>query len=1176
MHAHLTFSQWLRGQSSHWNWQAPALAILGIGSAYLLNTIFANIFWESFPTCLYFVVIVLLARFTTAIATGLAIALAAIVLATTAPLGTETHPAPSYALIVRLLLFIAMATAVGGLALSWQWIRWRLLQQIDSLTIAQRLIQEEFAARSLAEQNLRESESRYRRALHSSMVGIGLIDLQGVCLEANPALCDMFGYSETSLVGRSIFDLTHPDDRPKSQIFFNDCLHGDQPAYQFEKRYLHADGSIVHAVCSVSMVLDASGNPTSAVIQISDLTRQKRVEQQLAERESRLHKLAENIPNGAVFQIIVHPNGSRRFLVCSAGMAAITGIPLPDLVDDCSVLSSRIHPDDRKSIEQHEQQAIIDRKPMDVQIRMFRDDGSIRWLNFRSSPRPLPTGEVIWDGILADVTEYHQTLQQLMFGEARLKSILTSMPDTVFLLNSEAKFQGVYTSRPDLLPASESQLIGQSLFAMLPIDSVEFAKQAFEQLAATGQPQGFEFVLTRGSGTECFEASLSVCGLNEVLVIVRDVTGRRYAEAAMRESEARFQAFMDHIPLGAWILDRNSRVVYVNRFYGDMAGINPNVLIGRKAYDLYTPEAAEYHRANDLQVLQTNRPIDRLEPYLRSDGVRGEVLVVKFPIVRQDGERYIGAVALDITERTRFEHELRESERRLRSILDFSPTVISIKDLMGRYQFVNQRFVELFNRPTGSIIGRSASDLVPTEIADRWRETEVEVISTRKPMTFEETLPLSAGEHHFLSVVFPLIADDTTVYGICTIASDITKQKQDEAQKELITAQLQASDKLKSLGVLAGGLAHDFNNLLQPILGYTELLMNALPEDFAFRSMLPPITRAAQQSAQLCRQLLAYAGKGRFKVGPTNLNDAIAEMLELLRVTVSKRVTLLFQPAESLPLIEADRSQLGQVLLNLVINGSDAIGDVPGTVTIRTGCEYLDESQTRQLIPAIEGDPKSGSYVYVEVEDTGSGMTADVMKQIFEPFFTTKFTGRGLGMSAVLGIARGHSGGLTIHSQVGVGTRIRFSFPARYELSLQHSPPQNLHPAFPPNSLIYVVDDDPSVRDSACDTLQSLGYRVRGFSDATEAIEQFRIHASEISLVLSDLTMPGLSGEEIMHQLLQIRPSTPVILMSGYTETDLQNRFARLGFAAFLSKPFNQQELQQRLQEAANRTVQVS
>jgi nitrogen-specific signal transduction histidine kinase/CheY-like chemotaxis protein len=381
------------------------------------------------------------------------------------------------------------------------------------------------------------------------------------------------------------------------------------------------------------------------------------------------------------------------------------------------------------------------------------------------------------------------------------------------------------------------------------------------------------------------------------------------------------------------------------------------------------------------------------------------------------------------------------------------------------------------------------------------------------------------------------------------VARDITERRSLETQRL-------HSQKLESLGVLAGGVAHDFNNLLTGILGNASLVMEDLAPSNPDRQILGECVKAAERAAQLTRQLLAYAGKGRFVTEAVNLSALVREISALIQASISRKVQIRLELAEDLPTIEADAGQLQQVIMNLIINGAEAIGENVGLVVCTTAIQTIDDAYIRTLgSEACQVAP--GRYVMLEVHDNGCGMDETTLTRIFEPFFTTKFTGRGLGLAAVSGIVHGHKGALRVYSSPGRGSTFKVLLPVLPDTSA----PAVLEPLLPLSEgcekTVLIVDDEESVRSVARNTLQRRGYRTIEAADGREALEVYRRFVAEVSLVLLDLTMPYMNGEEVLRELKIIRPSVKVLLSSGFNEVEAVRRFAGKGLAGFLQKPYS-------------------
>jgi signal transduction histidine kinase/CheY-like chemotaxis protein len=397
----------------------------------------------------------------------------------------------------------------------------------------------------------------------------------------------------------------------------------------------------------------------------------------------------------------------------------------------------------------------------------------------------------------------------------------------------------------------------------------------------------------------------------------------------------------------------------------------------------------------------------------------------------------------------------------------------------------------------------------------------------------------------------------------------IARQKADE-ERRYHQAQLEHVQKLESLGVMAGGIAHDFNNLLMPILGNVGIALCDLPPDSPTVDRLERARGAGKRLSELTRQLMAYSGSVALDPRPLDLSRLIEEMTDLLQISVSKKGVLRFDLSDDLPAVKGDSSQIAQVTMNLVANASEALGEESGTIEVRTGVMRGDLGGRSGVY--VHDDLPDGPYVYLEVSDSGCGMDDATRRQIFDPFFTTKFTGRGLGLAVVLGIVRGHRGAIRVDSEPDRGTSFRILFSPTDQAAEPVAPTRRPDGQWRSQGTVLVVDDDPDVRELIGEMLDRIGFAVLTAQEGSEGLEMFRKHHHDIDVVLLDLTMPGISGEEALRRIRRIQPDQLVVLMSGYSKEFATSRFeAPVG--GFLQKPFTHDSLAEALRETLREPV---
>ena len=484
--------------------------------------------------------------------------------------------------------------------------------------------------------------------------------------------------------------------------------------------------------------------------------------------------------------------------------------------------------------------------------------------------------------------------------------------------------------------------------------------------------------------------------------------------------------------------------------------------------------------------------------------------------------------------------DLHDAHEQLTNVLESINDAFVALDHGWRCTYINSKALEITRKTREEAIGRNVWELFSEAVHTKFHVELRRVMKHKTAVHFEE---FYAPSQTWLEAnAYP------TRFGLAVFARDITQRKRFEEQ-------LRQTQKLESLGVLAGGVAHDFNNLLVGILGNASLALESISPASPVREMLQDVVKATEQAAHLTKQLLAYAGKGRFFIQAIDLSEMIKETVSLLQTSIPRSVQLRLNLAGNLPCIEADATQMQQLLMNLVINGAEAIGEnTPGMVMVTTALAEMDEPYIRQVLAAAD-QIAAGTYVSLEVHDNGSGMDEATTSRIFDPFFTTKFTGRGLGLAAVLGIVRGHKGALKVYSTPGKGSTFKIFFPATAEPLVKPPAPAS-QGSLSGKGVILVIDDEEIVRRTAKKTLERYGYDVLIAENGQEGVSLFQALADKISMVLLDLTMPVLSGEEALRQLKSIRPNAKIVLSSGFNEVEAIQRFAGKGLAGFIQKPY--------------------
>jgi PAS domain S-box-containing protein len=734
-------------------------------------------------------------------------------------------------------------------------------------------------------------------------------------------------------------------------------------------------------------------------------------------------------------------------------------------------------------------------------------------------------------------------------------------PNPVLVLDGQFRIRYVNAASAQVGGVARESLIGEHVWTRYPELRHSIFAQAYEAVLRDGQPTSFE---ERDLALERWRAVYAYPAEGGVIAILEDVTDRRRSERALLASEQALARAQAIAAIGSWS-------------YSARDGVR----LSAEAYRLLGLDPTSTHANADairlrLQPAYRERLTQALANTAVGDDVRMTVQFSRFDekdifldvllrVERREGgfaSQVYGTVQ-DVSERIRANEALRRSEKMLRLAQEAANIGSFDQDLRTEEITLSEQLWRIL----GIDPAQSVPTLTDTEVAlalvfpeDRETVRAMMQQATRsgEKQTLRTRIVRADGAVRHVLASMMLVRDGAgEAARLVGTVVDISEQVEAEAQRWRLEGQIQQAQKLESLGVLAGGIAHDFNNLLVGILGNASLALLELGPTHDAHVSIMEIERAAQRAAELTRQLLAYAGKGRFVVEPVDASLVVHEMYALLRSAISRNASIQLDLAERLPTIEVDATQFRQVVMNLITNASDALGEQGGLVTLRTSTREMDAAFLERCVAGTTATP--GSFVVVEVTDTGAGMDAETVKRIFDPFFTTKFTGRGLGLAATLGIVRSHAGAIRVESAVGRGTSFCLLFPVARREREEQTP--FVDARWSAHEHVLVVDDDESVRAVTSALLLRRGFRVSEAPDGETALAMFRAAPAEYALVVLDLTMPGMDGDATFRALHSVRPDVRVLLTSGYHETEVTQLFAGRGLAGFLQKPFRADDL---------------
>lgn len=740
---------------------------------------------------------------------------------------------------------------------------------------------------------------------------------------------------------------------------------------------------------------------------------------------------------------------------------------------------------------------------------------------------------------------------------SRYQHLLTHANDVVLICDKQHRILDANRRAEDVYGYSREELL------QLPIEAVvapacrdrieEWWDKAFSECGVI-----YESVHVRRDGSE-FPVEVSLGGVKTddtvwFQAFIRDIGARKEAERKLRESEQKYRDLVQNVNSAILRLDNVGRLLYVNPFAQRFLGHAHEELLGRGIADALLLQGTDADRIM-THVLGTGMAVDA-SPVIEiehacKDGRRAWLAWTWQRIRDSSGRIYeVLGVGVDVTARRQAEDALLAERHLLRTLMDSMPDMIYVKDLQHRFVLVNSACLQTLGAATPEqAIGKSDYDFFPTAMAEQYWGAEEHLLRTGTPLlNREESIMDKAGRRRWVlstKVALRDAAGNTT--GLVGIGRDITDHKRLEQQ-------FVQSQKMEVIGQLAGGVAHDFNNLLQAILGFSDILVNDMPEQDPRRGDLQEITKAAERASALTQKLLAFSRKQVIEPRIVDVNALVEGTEKMLRRLLGEEVALETILEKGLARVKVDPTQVEQIIMNLAVNARDAMPK-GGRITIKTWPSELDAAAAA-LLP----DARPGSYVCLSVSDTGIGMTREIMARLFEPFFSTKSPGKGtgLGLAVVYGIARQHEGWVTVQSKVGSGSVFTLYLPAFSvgdEGTGVAQAPRGPR-MYGRGEHILLVEDDESARGLAVRVLNQNGYHVTVAADAEEAMELFNRENGRFDLVFTDVVLPDLNGLELVEQLRQRCPQLKVLMVSGYMDEKARQPLIREKQIRFLQKPY--------------------
>ncbi|MBN1291951.1 MAG: PAS domain S-box protein [Candidatus Latescibacteria bacterium] len=1031
----------------------------------------------------------------------------------------------------------------------WVWIldRGRVMtRDIENKPISMFGTHADITERKRATETIREREQFLRTILQTTADGFWVVDSEGKITEVNDAYCAMSGYERYEIMCMGIGDLD-AEETPEDTAARIERIIVSRSEI-FEARHRRKDGSILPVEVSATFMQEYGGQ---FVCFCRDMSERKRQDEHI--------ELLGRMLDAAPAAITIHDTEG-RFVYVNQETLSLHGYDNINEFLDINLHELDVPESEALLAERFKQ--IAEEGEARFEVSHYRKDGS-------TFPLEILAKSIDWHGepcvlsIATDITDRKHAEEALRENEAKFRGMAENLSDVLFITNIQGSIDYISPSAQKIFFREAAEMIGHPFFEYLQDKQIPIAIEQFKHTLSSGERTiNFSLEMKRKDGSN-FWGELSASTLSKgksiigTLGVIRDITERKLAEEELRKKSEAMEASTE----GMAILDADGKYIYLNAAHAIIYGYDDSSeLVGKSWQVLYDqPELGRF--------------VNEIMPVFQREGAwSGEAIGKK-----KDGSAFPQEVSLtalddgglicvvqDITERKKAENELQRHESQLQQIFEILPIGLWLADKDGTLLRGNLAGVKIWGVEPHMAISEYG-------IFKAWRLPSHEPVrpedwalakTIRNGVTIvDELLEIESFDGKrktILNYTAPVLDNNGKVDGAIVINLDIS-------DRQALENQLRQAHKMEAVGRLAGGVAHDFNNMLNVILGNTELVIHDLPTDSPIHDDLNEIRKAAERSADLTRQLLAFARRQTVAPKVLDLNNTIESMLKMLGRLIGEDIDLLWKPAKNTEPVRIDPAQVDQLLANLVVNARDAIGHNVGKVTIETDLFEFDDDYCTTHTGFVPG-----RYVMLAVSDDGCGMDKETTAQIFEPFFTTKKVGEGtgLGLSTVYGIVKQNHGLINVYSEYGQGTTFRIYLPVYPDGSSEEDKEKYAAaPILRGYETIMLVEDEPAILSLGRRMLERLGYHVIAASTPGEAIRQAEEHAGKIDLLITDVVMPEMNGRDVAQNLLSLYPNIKSLFMSGYTANVIAHQGVLDEGVQFIQKPFSMQDLSRKVRD---------
>lgn len=990
---------------------------------------------------------------------------------------------------------------------------------------------------------LAASEVKFRKTFELAAIGIAHIALDGRWLRLNPHACEILGYPEEELLKMKFQDTTHPEDLAGCLEMARRIQDGESETETLEKRYIRKDGTVVSTHVTVALCPGAPGEDPYLISIIDNITDRKLAENQLREAEERYRNIVELMPD-AIFtnneNRIDYINSAGLRLLRASDRGQVIGRPPMEFFDPAYLpqIQERI--------------ASLMEKPCQVpwhEVKLRALDGTAIDVEVAASSY-LENGRMLLQVVCRDLTRRKRAEAEMRRSADLLQAVVDGTSEAIFVKDIQGRYLLVNQASADFAGLPADEIIGQDDNRIFSPDDAEKVMAYDRMVRKSGRATAAEMQLTSAGETRIFLGTVGpyfdgTGGIIGTVGTFHDITERKMAEERIASANSLLNATLESTADGILVVDAEGKVASYNRKFLELWRIPPELIASKNDRLVIQSILDQLESPEDflakVETLYQHPEMDSWDELKFRDGR----LFERYSQPQRIGDKIVGRVwsFRDISERRRAE----ESNARLAKAVDQASEMILITDTKGVIRYVNPSFERTTGFTKEEALGKNPRILKSgRQTADFYRQMwstlnkgEVwsgHMTNRRKDGTlFEEEATIS-----------PILDTEGKILNFVAVKRDVSREY--ELQEQFRQAQ-----KMEAVGKLAGGVAHDFNNILGTIMMQAELAAMDPQLTGGMREALDEIRADAMRAANLTRQLLLFSRQQNIQMRDLDLNDVVSNVSRMLQRIIGEDISLTLDlDPQKLPL-KGDPGTLEQVMLNLAVNARDAM-PAGGKLTIKTGHMVV-----RDEGPQTHPEARPGPHVFVETSDTGVGIPMEILPRIFDPFFTTKDVGKGtgLGLATVFGIVKQHGGWIIVQSNPGHGTTFRIHLPLHE--SSGKPEPETPAPSIPhgENETILVTEDEPSLRSLIRQILQRGGYQVIEASNCASAIEAWRESGGRISLLLTDIVMPGgMTGMQLATQLKAEDPGLRIILMTGYS-VDFSGLDSEMPESAkFLQKPF--------------------